>query len=159
MLTHVVGTPLLWYAHRNRPLPLASWCEQETEEKVAEIEYRQSRKIFRKEKRQIQDDVYATLLPRAFTKNQQTYAFISVRDNLLVVDSASAPRAEEIVNLLRDSLDSFPVALPQVRTSPTEIMTRWLRDKALATTSACLKTWCYTTRWTAAMWCAAPART
>ena len=70
------------------------------------------------------------MLPRAFTKNQQTYAFISVKDNLLVVDSASAPRAEEVVNLLRDSLDSFPVALPQVRTSPTEIMTRWLRDKA-----------------------------
>ena len=130
MLTHVVGNFIMVCAQKQDRLLPASVVRQETEEKVAEIEHRQSRKIFRKEKRQIQDDVYATLLPRAFTKNQQTYAFISVRDNLLVVDSASAPRAEEIVNLLRDSLDSFPVALPQVRTSPTEIMTRWLRDKA-----------------------------
>ncbi len=130
MLTHVVGNFIMMCAQKQDRILPASVVRQETEEKVTEIEHRQARKIFRKEKRQIQDDVYATLLPRAFTKNQQTHMFISVKDNLLVVDSASASHAEEVVNLLRDSLTSVPVALPQVRTSPTVIMTRWLRDKA-----------------------------
>lgn len=132
MLTHVIGDYIMVCAQKQDRLLPASVVRQETEEKVAEIEQRQARKIFRKEKRQIQDDVYATLLPRAFTKNQPTYAFISVKEKLLVVDSASAPRAEEVVNLLRDSLTSFPVGLPSTRTAPADVMTRWLRDKKLS---------------------------
>ena len=128
-LTHVIGDYIMVCAQKQDRLLPASVVRQETEEKVAEIEQRQARKIYRKEKRQIQDDVYATLLPRAFTKNQQTYAFISVKDNLLVVDSASAPRAEEVVNLLRDSLAAFPVGLPDSRTAPSDVMTRWLKEK------------------------------
>ena len=131
ILTHVIGDFIIMCAQKQDRILPASVVRYETEEKIAEIEHRQARKIFRKEKRRIKDEVYATLLPRAFTKNQQTYAFISVKDNLLVVDSAGGGRAEEIVNLLRDSLTSFPVALPQVRISPAEIMTRWLRDKTL----------------------------
>lgn len=131
-LTHVIGDFIMVCAQKQDRLLPMTVVRQETAEKVAEIEQREARKVYRKEKRDIQDSVYATLLPRAFTKNQQTYAFISVKDNLLVVDSASAPRAEELVNLLRDSLASFPVGLPQTRTAPADIMTRWLRDKKLA---------------------------
>ncbi len=139
LLTHVIGNFIMVCAqNQDRLLPM-SVVRQETAEKVAEIEQRQSRKVYRKERREIQDNVYASLLPRAFTKNQQTYAFISVKDRLLVVDSASASRAEELVNLLRDSLTSFPVGLPQTRTAPADIMTRWLRDKKLATNFSLLE--------------------
>jgi len=135
----VIGNFIMVCAqNQDRLLPM-SVVRQETAEKVAEIEQRQSRKVYRKERREIQDNVYASLLPRAFTKNQQTYAFISVKDRLLVVDSASASRAEELVNLLRDSLTSFPVGLPQTRTAPADIMTRWLRDKKLATNFSLLE--------------------
>lgn len=131
-LTHVIGDYIMVCAQQQDRLLPMSVVRQETAEKVAEIEQRQSRKVYRKEKREIQDNVYASLLPRAFTKNQQTYAYISVNDKLLVVDSASASRAEALVNLLRDSLATFPVGLPQTRTAPADIMTRWLRDKKLA---------------------------
>ncbi len=100
-----------------------------TAEKVAEIEGRQARKVYRKEKREIQDNTYASLLPRAFTRSTRIYAYISRADNLLVIDAISAPKAEEFINLLRDSLGSFPVALPNSKRAPSDVMTRWLLDQ------------------------------
>ncbi len=131
-LTHVIGDFVMVCAQKQDRLLPASVVREATEEKVAEIEQRQARKVFRKEKRQIQDDVYANMLPRAFTKSQLTYAFVSKKDKLLVVDSASAPRAEELLNLLRDSLESFPVGLPTTRTAPADVLTRWLREQKLS---------------------------
>ena len=126
-LTLAVGGYILLCAqYQDRLLP-ASVVRDATEEKVAELEHRQARKIYRKEKRQIQEDMEAQLLPQAFTRNQQIYAYIAPQDNLLVVNAASAPRAEAFVNLLRDTLGSLPVALPDTRRSPSDVMTRWLQ--------------------------------
>jgi recombination associated protein RdgC len=128
MLTHVIGDYVMVCAQKQDRLLPASVVREVTDEKVAELEQRQARKVFRKERRQIQDDVYASLLPQAFTRSQLTYAYISVKDRLLVIDASSAPRAEEVVNLLRDSLESFPVALPNSKRAPADVMTRWLKD-------------------------------
>jgi len=128
MLTHVVGDYIMLCAQKQDRLLPASVIREATAEKVAEIEDRQARKVYRKEKREIQDDVYASLLPRAFTRSSKIYAYISRRENLLVVDAASAPRSEEFLNLLRDTLGSFPVALPDARISPMAVMTRWLKE-------------------------------
>jgi recombination associated protein RdgC len=128
MLTHVVGDYIMLCARQQDRLLPATVVREATAEKVAEIEDRQARKVYRKEKREIQDDVYGSLLPRAFTRSSRIYAYISKRDNMLVVDSASAPKAEEFLNLLRDTLGSFPVALPETNSSPSAVMTRWLKN-------------------------------
>lgn len=126
-LTLAVGDYILLCAqYQDRLLP-ASVVRDATEEKVAELEQRQARKIYRKEKRQIQEDMEAQLLPQAFTRNQSIYAYLAPRENLLVVNAASAPRAEALVNLLRDTLGSLPVALPDTKRSPSDVMTRWLQ--------------------------------
>jgi recombination associated protein RdgC len=126
-LTLAVGGYILLCAqYQERWLP-ASVVRDATEEKVAELEHRQARKVYRKEKRQIQEDMEAQLLPQAFTRNQQIYAYLAPQDNLLVVNAASAPRAEELVNLLRDTLGSLPVALPDTKRSPSAVMTSWLQ--------------------------------
>ena len=95
MLTHVVGNFIMVCAQKQDRLLPASVVRQETEEKGRRNRTPAVWENFPQGKRQIQDDVYATLLSRAFTKNQQTYAFISVKDNLLVVDSASAPEPKK----------------------------------------------------------------
>ena len=41
------------------------------------------------------------LLPRAFTKNQQTAVWIDTENNLVHVDAASSKRAEDALALLR----------------------------------------------------------
>ena len=129
MLTHVVGDYIMSCAQKQDRLLPASVVREATEEKVTELELRQARKVYRKEKREIQDQVYGTLLPRAFTRSTRTYAYISRSEKLLIVDAASAPKSEEFLNLLRDTLGSFPVALPDSKRSPGEVMTRWLKDQ------------------------------
>lgn len=131
-LSHVVGNYIMLCAQTQDRLLPASVVRDYTEEKVAELEERQARKIYRKEKKQIQEDMVAQLLPQAFTRNQQLYAYIAPKENLLVVNAASAPKAEEFVNLLRDTLGSFPVALPDSVRSPSDVMTQWLRDQKAA---------------------------
>jgi len=128
MLTHVVGDFIMLCAQRQERLLPASVVREATEEKVAEIEARQARKIYRKEKRDIQEQIFARLLPQAFTRSQQLHAYIDRKNGLLVVNSASAPRAEELVNLLRDSLESLPVALPATKTAPAAVLTHWLKS-------------------------------
>ena len=70
------------------------------------------------------------MLPKAFPVERLTYAFISVSDGLLVVDAGSASEAEDLICLLRRTLGSFIVEplVKRVKKSPTNIMTRWLRD-------------------------------
>lgn len=129
MLSHVQGNYLMLCCQKQERLLPAAVINEATDEKVAELEERQGRKIYRKEKRQIRDDVFVTLLPRAFTRNQQTFAYISLADNLLVVNSGSAPKAEELLTLLRDTLGSLPVEIPTTSRAPADVMTRWLREQ------------------------------
>jgi len=129
MLTHVVGAYIMICAQKQERILPVSVVRDATEEKVADIEERQGRKIYRKEKRQIQDDIFATLLPRAFTRNQQIFAYLAPKESLLVINTASAPRAEEFLNLLRDSLGSLPVALPNSKRAPSDVMTRWVKEQ------------------------------
>jgi recombination associated protein RdgC len=128
MLTRTVGDYIMLCAQKQDRLLPASVVREATEEKVAELEVRQARKVYRKEKREIQDNVFASLLPRAFTRSARTFAYISRTEKLLVVDAASAPKAEEFLNLLRDTLGSFPVALPDSKRAPSDVMTRWLKE-------------------------------
>ncbi len=129
MLTHVQGDYIMICAQKQERILPSSVVNEATEEKVAELEERQGRKIYRKEKRQIKDDVFVTLLPRAFTRNQQTYAYISAKDKLVVVNSASAPKAEALLNLLRESLGSLKVSIPDAKRAPSDVMTRWLKEQ------------------------------
>lgn len=129
MLTHALGDYIMICAQKQDRLLPASVINDATEEKVAELEQRQGRKIYRKEKRQIKDDVFVSLLPRAFTRNQQTFAYIAPKDNLIVINTGSAPKAEELLNLLRESLGSLPVALPDSKRAPSDVMTRWLKEQ------------------------------
>lgn len=128
LLTHTVGGYTMVCAQEQERLLPVSVVRDITEERVADLEERQARTVYRKERRQIQEDVYASLLPQAFVKNQRLYAYLAPRENLLVIDTPSAPKAEALLNLLRDSLGSLPVARPEVKRSPGDVMTAWLRE-------------------------------
>ena len=54
------------------------------------------------------------------------YAYISPRDNLLVVDAASAKRAEELLEDLRQALGSLSVIPLISKSQPIDVMTRWV---------------------------------
>ena len=79
----------------------------------------------------MKDEIIQDCLPRAFSRSGALYAYIDTRANWIFVDSASASRAEEFLNLLRDCIGTFPVVLPQVNNAPTDTMTGWLAHRNL----------------------------
>lgn len=100
--------------------------KQKVEEKVALIEKEQARKVYRKERDQLKDEVVLDLLPRAFSRFQQTRALIAPQQGWVIVDASSHKRAEELLSYLRGTLGTLPIALPDVKHSPSAIMSQWL---------------------------------
>ncbi|MGA1742565.1 MAG: recombination-associated protein RdgC, partial [Pseudohongiellaceae bacterium] len=88
MLTHIIGDYIMLCAQKQDRLLPSSVVREATAEKIADIESSQDRKVYPKEKREIQDNMYASLLPRAFTRSTRTYGYISRADKLLVIDAA-----------------------------------------------------------------------
>lgn len=129
-LSHGAGGCVLLCARREERLLPANVIREELDQKVQEIESQQARKVGRRERTQLRDELLQTMLPRAFTRSQKTLAYVDPRNGWLVVDSANRNRADELVTLLRESLGTLPVQPPAVQESPSAVMTRWLAEGA-----------------------------
>jgi recombination associated protein RdgC len=130
-LVHAGAGRMLLRLRREEKLLPSSVVREQLAEKVAQIEQDQGRKVYRKERLQLKDEVIADCLPRAFTRTSHTHAIIDPQSGWVLVDAASAARAEELLNLLRESIGTFPVVLPQVVEAPLASMTRWLLERRL----------------------------
>lgn len=96
--------------------------------KVEKLEGEQHRKLKKTERDSIRDEVVQTLLPRAFSRYSKTNVWIDTKQGLIVVDAASAKKAEDALALLRKSLGSLPV-VPLMMASPIELtLTEWVRS-------------------------------
>lgn len=102
--------------------------KEAVEERAEAIEIEQGRKVRRKEKDEIKEQVMLEMLPRAFSKNRRCYAYLAPRDGVLVVDAGSAGQAEDLASTLRKSLGSLPVRPPAVEQSPAFTFTGWLNE-------------------------------
>ncbi|MGB5856740.1 MAG: recombination-associated protein RdgC [Oceanisphaera sp.] len=99
-------------------------------EKVEEIEMAEGRALKKKEKEAFKEEIILDLLPRAFSRYQQTYAWINPAAGLIAVDASSSTRAEHLLALLRKSIGSLPV-VPLAMTTPPELtLTNWLKEGA-----------------------------
>lgn len=97
-----------------------------TSEQVQLLEDQQARKLRKKERDDIRDEVIHSLLPKAFTISRKTYAFIDPKGGWIIVDTASSNKAEELLSHLRETLGSLPVVPLRTANNPTYIMTQWL---------------------------------
>lgn len=125
-LVHVANGFLMICAMKEEKILPASVVNDMVFERVAEIEDRQNVSLRKKQRDEIREEVIQDLLPRAFTHARRTYAYLDPKGGWLVMDSASAKRAEELASLLRRSIESLPVALPATQERPAAVMTRWL---------------------------------
>lgn len=127
-LVHAVeGFALIAAQAEERILP-ASVIRDELQAKVEEIEAQESRKVYKKEKDQLKDEIVITLLPRAFVRKKVTQAAIDLNAGLIYVNTASANRAEEILSAVREALGSLPVRPVNVKMSPVANFTGWLKN-------------------------------
>ncbi|TRX03576.1 recombination-associated protein RdgC [Candidatus Methylobacter oryzae] len=108
-----------------RVLP-ASVVNEMLQEKIAETEEQQGRKLAKKERTALKDELIFELLPRAFTFSNKTYAYIDPKGGFLVVDAASAKKAEDLLSCLRKCLGSLAAVPLNTIEKPVKVMTEWL---------------------------------
>ena len=125
-LVHAANGRIMICARRAEKIIPASVVRQLLDDRVAAVEATESRDVPRREKMRMKDELMVDLLPRALTRITHQYACIDTTTDLIVVDSSSASRAEELLGLLRDTLGNFAVSPVQVKHSGRDIMTRWL---------------------------------
>ena len=80
----------------------------------------------KKEREQIKEDVIFELLPRAFSRTTDIHAYINTEENIIVVNTASRGKAEDVLALLRKTLGTLPVTSISPEKAPDEAMTEWL---------------------------------
>ena len=128
---HKSGNYWLIRLQREERLLPASVIRSEVNSRIQEIQTGQGRRVQRKERLDIVDEVTQDLMPRAFTKSQHLEALINDREGWVWVNTASAARAEELLSLLREGLGNLPVVIPDTRKSPVVVMSQWLLNGGL----------------------------
>ena len=121
-------------AHRSeKKLLPASVINQFAKVRAQELEDQQGFKPGRKQLRDLKEEVTNTLMPRAFSMQRDTRVWIDPVNHWLVIDTASASKAEEILSALGKAIYPFPVEPLQVTISPGAAMTDWIiRGEAAA---------------------------
>ena len=128
---HKSGDYWLIRLQREERLLPASVIRSEVNSRIQEIQTVQGRRVQRKERLDIVDEVTQDLMPRAFTKSQHLEALINDREGWVWVNTASAARAEELLSLLREGLGNLPVVIPDTQKSPVIVMSQWVLNGGL----------------------------
>ena len=101
-----------------------SVIQRAVDERVARIEQQEGRSVGRKERQELKEQVTDELLPRAFVRATHTRALFA--DGMLLVDSAAASKAENLLAKLREALGGLKAQLVHTRQTPSALMTSWL---------------------------------
>lgn len=128
LLVHSAGGYHLVALRKEEKLLPASVIKELVDEKAELIEAEQHRKVRRKEKDELKEEVMLEMLPRAFSKNRRCYAYLAPADGVLIVDAGSSKQAEDLASTLRKSLGSLPVRPPAVEQAPAFTFTGWLNE-------------------------------
>ncbi|WP_020484263.1 recombination-associated protein RdgC [Methylomonas sp. MK1] len=127
-LVHANNGFLMLCGKKEEKVVPASVINEMLQERINEIEEREARKLPAKERSRIKDELIFELLPRAFSFSRKTYAYIDSQGSWLVVDAASAKKAEDMLSQLRKCLGSLPIVPLTATAKPASVMTQWLID-------------------------------
>lgn len=128
MYTHLAAKQILICLKKEEKMLPAGVIKDQLNERVEAIELEQGRALKKKEKDSLKEDIMMQLLPRAFSRTSQTFAWIDPETEMLYVDASSARKAEELISLLRKTLGSLPVVPIQLKNQADVIMTDWLTE-------------------------------
>ena len=126
MYTHLASKQILICLKKEEKMLPAGVIKDQLNERVEAIELEQGRALKKKEKDSLKEDIIMQLLPRAFSRTSQTYAWIDPESDMFYVDASSARKAEELISLLRKTLGSLPVVPIQLKNQSDVVMTDWL---------------------------------
>lgn len=125
-MVHSANNNLLLCARKEEKILPAPVVKDMLDEKLALLEQEHSRSATKKEKEQLKEDIIFELLPRAFSRINDTHGYISPEHNIIVVNSSSRGKAEDFLALLRKALGTLPVTSFNPEIAPDETMTDWI---------------------------------
>lgn len=96
-------------------------------ERIDEIQNAESRAVKKSERQTLKEDIFASLLPRAFVKNSIIYAYIDRQAQRLVINTPSSAKAEAFSVELRKSLGSLKIQIPALVELAGQ-MTSWVTN-------------------------------
>ncbi|MEI7844146.1 MAG: recombination-associated protein RdgC, partial [Gallionellaceae bacterium] len=128
-LVHVANKQILFALGVEQKLLPATIINRFSKERAADIEAQQGFKLGRKAMKDLKQAVTDELLPRAFALQRTTYAWLDLANGRLIIEAASSPKAEELLEHLGKTVDNFPVQLLQTELSPVAAMTDWLASE------------------------------
>lgn len=111
---------------QERLLP-AAVINAELAEKVEQIEQETGAPVGKKAQSDLKQEIIHKMLPQAFLKNSFTHGFISLKDDLVIVDASADGKAEAFLALVRKAIGSLPV-VPLARASIQSELTHWVTD-------------------------------
>ena len=108
----------------------ADAIRRHVDEEAARIEKESARPVGRKERQDMKDDALLALLPQAFPRRSTVTVWIDPQRRWLLLDTASAPRADIATSALSDiSGPGWHLAPLITRQTPRSVMGTWLGDK------------------------------
>lgn len=125
-LLHTVNQQHLIALGVEQKLLPASIIRQETAVRATVLADSQGFPVGRRQMRDLKMRVTEELRARALNKRRTTRAWIDPVNGWFVVDAGSAGKAEELVEVLRDTLGSFAVQFVETQRTPHTSMAAWL---------------------------------
>ncbi|GHB30772.1 recombination-associated protein RdgC [Salinicola rhizosphaerae] len=123
----IQGHRLIAMMRQERLLP-AAVVNEEVNERAEAYEQSEGQPLSRRERQLLKEQVLEELLPQAFTRSQRVELWWDTARNLIGINASSRKRAEEVLDLLRQSLGSLKVTPLATKTPPARGMTQWLSD-------------------------------
>lgn len=104
----------------------AAVVRQEVAAQAAVIAEQQGYEPGRKQLRELKEKVTEELLAKAYVVESVTQAWVDLKNHWLVVDASSAGKADALIEMLRLSLDEFPLLPVNTNLSASSAMADWL---------------------------------
>ena len=124
---HAAGGYIMVCAKKQDKVLPASVVNEQVAEKALAIQTQEGRSVGRKERMNLKEEITFELLPKAFARSSLQFAYIAPKEGLLVVNSASSKKAEELISYLRESIGTVPVIPITANNIPQQAMTSWLK--------------------------------
>ena len=127
LLAHQIGNQCLIALKVEEKILPASVVKRFTAERVRLIEEEQGRKVGRKERKELAEQVSTDLLPRAFTSERVIHGWIDIENRWLGIDTPTRAKAEQLLEAFLKSVTPVP-AIKQLKlnVSPCGAMNGWI---------------------------------
>lgn len=126
-LVHAAGGCILFCMRKEQKIIPASTVKEALEEKVFSIEEELGRKVYRKEKQTMKEDLLSSMLPNAFARSSHITAYFDSLRKLLVINASSPAQVDEFYELLTESIGSFGAMQLMPEENPSEVMKSWVK--------------------------------